>query len=70
MSPATLAALAAILIAICSFAAPASAQTVCEEHMIRISKAYDIPVGVLYSVGLTESGRRNSLQPYALNIHG
>jgi soluble lytic murein transglycosylase-like protein len=38
--------------------------------MIRASNAYDIPLGVLYSVGLTESGRRNSLQPYALNIHG
>jgi soluble lytic murein transglycosylase-like protein len=63
-------ALAATLIAISSLFTPAAAQTVCEEHMIRVSKAYDIPVGVLYSVGLTESGRRNSLQPYALNIHG
>jgi soluble lytic murein transglycosylase-like protein len=70
MSRARAAALVAAFIAICSFAAPAGAQTVCEEHMIRVSKAYDIPVGVLYSVGLTESGRRNSLQPYALNIHG
>ncbi len=63
-------ALAATLFAISSLFTPAAAQTVCEEHMIRVSKAYDIPVGVLYSVGLTESGRRNSLQPYALNIHG
>ncbi len=38
--------------------------------MIRAAKAYDIPLGVLYSVGLTESGRRDSLQPYAMNIHG
>ncbi|WP_410492312.1 transglycosylase SLT domain-containing protein [Bosea sp. 685] len=53
-----------------SLASPALAQTVCEEHMIRVAKAYDIPVGVLYSVGLTESGRRSSLQPYALNIQG
>ena len=59
-----------LLIAIFSLASPASAQTVCEEHMIRVSQAYDIPVGVLYSVGLTESGRRSSLQPYALNIQG
>lgn len=57
-------------IAISSLATPAFALTVCEEHMIRASKAYDIPVGVLYSVGLTESGRRNSLQPYAMNIAG
>lgn len=58
------------LLAVFSLASPAVAQTVCEEHMIRVAKAYDIPVGVLYSVGLTESGRRSSLQPYALNIQG
>lgn len=64
------AALAAILTSTFSLSAPAAAQTVCEAHMIRASKAYDIPLGVLYSVGLTESGRKDSLQPYALNIHG
>lgn len=64
------AALAAILISTFSLAVPAAAQTVCEAHMIRASKAYEIPLGVLYSVGLTESGRRDSLQPFALNIHG
>lgn len=70
MSSAKAAALAAILIATSSLAEPASGQTVCEEHMTRVAAAYDIPLGLLYSVGLTESGRRNSLQPYALNIHG
>jgi hypothetical protein len=70
MSRARAAALAAILIAISSHSAPAAAQTVCEEHMTRAAAAHDIPLGVLYSVGLTESGRRNSLQPYALNIQG
>lgn len=64
------AALATILISTFSLVGPAAAQTVCEAHMIRASKAYDIPLGVLYSVGLTESGRRDSLQPHALNIHG
>ncbi|RDJ27409.1 lytic transglycosylase domain-containing protein [Bosea caraganae] len=64
------AALAAILTSTFSLTTPAAAQTVCEAHMIRASKAYDIPLGVLYSVGLTESGRKDSLQPYALNIHG
>ncbi len=58
------------LLATFSLVSPTVAQTVCEEHMIRVAKAYDIPVGVLYSVGLTESGRRSSLQPYALNIQG
>lgn len=29
-----------------------------------------MPVGILYAVGLTETGRKGSLQPYALNIEG
>lgn len=29
-----------------------------------------MPTGILYAVGLTETGRRGSLQPYALNIAG
>ncbi len=61
---------AATFFATSSLALPAAAQTVCEEHMIRASHTYGIPLGVLYAVGLTETGRRNSLQPYALNIEG
>ena len=38
--------------------------------MHRASTKYDIPIGILYAVGLTETGRRNSLQPYAMNIEG
>ncbi|HZP19764.1 MAG TPA: transglycosylase SLT domain-containing protein [Bauldia sp.] len=34
------------------------------------SARYGVPLGVLYAVGLTESGRRSSLQPYAMNIEG
>ncbi len=70
MTRPALAAVAATLICTCSLLGTASAQTVCESHMIRASKAHGIPLGVLYSVGLTESGRRDSLQPYALNIEG
>ena len=29
-----------------------------------------MPVGILYSVGLTETGRNGTLHPYALNIAG
>jgi len=29
-----------------------------------------VPVGILYSVGLTESGKAGQLQPYAMNIAG
>jgi len=42
----------------------------CEREMIRASAKYGIPVGMLYSVGLTETGRRGSLQPYAMNVEG
>ena len=38
--------------------------------MARAAQAENIPLSVLYSVGLTETGRRGLLQPYALNIDG
>jgi len=38
--------------------------------MIMAAKRYDVPLGILYAVGLTETGRKASLQPYALNIEG
>ncbi|MGO8381426.1 lytic transglycosylase domain-containing protein, partial [Rhizobium ruizarguesonis] len=31
---------------------------------------YGIPEGILYSVGLTETGRKGSLYPYAMNVEG
>nr|WP_099510448.1 lytic transglycosylase domain-containing protein [Microvirga ossetica] len=52
---------------------PAAAQSqtgLCEREMIRASAKYGVPLGMLYSVGLTETGRRGSLQPYAMNIEG
>jgi hypothetical protein len=33
-------------------------------------RKYQIPEGILYSVGLTETGRKGSLYPYAMNIEG
>jgi soluble lytic murein transglycosylase-like protein len=42
----------------------------CEREMMRASSKYGVPLGVLYSVGLTETGRRGSLQPYAMNVEG
>ena len=38
--------------------------------MIRAANAENIPLSVLYSVGLTETGQRGRLQPYAMNIDG
>ena len=42
----------------------------CEREMMRASSKYGVPLGMLYSVGLTETGRRGSLQPYAMNVEG
>ncbi|MGO9135159.1 MAG: transglycosylase SLT domain-containing protein [Methylovirgula sp.] len=56
-----------------SLAAPSAApddSLVCEREMMRASQKYGVPLGVLYAVALTETGRRGSLHPYALNIEG
>ena len=43
---------------------------VCEREMIAAAQAEGVPVGVLYAVALTETGRKGALHPYALNIEG
>ena len=55
-----------------SLAAPPSgvAPNLCERELIRASRKYDVPLGMLYAVGLTETGQKGSLQPYALNVEG
>lgn len=50
--------------------APAVASNVCEQQMAQAAQKHGVPLGMLYAVGLTESGRRGSLQPYAMNIQG
>ncbi|WP_134496191.1 transglycosylase SLT domain-containing protein [Microvirga pakistanensis] len=47
-----------------------SANQLCEREMVRAAAKYGVPLGMLYSVGLTETGRRGSLQPYAMNVEG
>ncbi len=42
----------------------------CERHILRAADRYGIPAGILYAVGLTETGNKGSLHPYALNIEG
>lgn len=42
----------------------------CEREIVNAAAKYGIPAGILYSVGLTETGRKGSLQPYAMNIEG
>lgn len=50
--------------------ARAAEATVCEREMTRAAAQHGVPLGVLYAVGMTESGRSGSLQPYAMNIDG
>ena len=63
-------ALAAALLAASLSRVAAAAPTPCEAEIVRASETYGVPVGILYAVGLTETGRKGSLQPYALNIEG
>ncbi|WP_068316711.1 transglycosylase SLT domain-containing protein [Polycladidibacter hongkongensis] len=42
----------------------------CETQMEAAARMHGVPLGILYAVGLTETGRRNSLHPFALNLHG
>lgn len=42
----------------------------CEREMALAARKYDVPLAVLYAVGLTETGNRKTLHPYALNLSG
>ncbi len=42
----------------------------CEAEILRAADRYGIPAGILYAVGLTETGNKGSLQANALNIEG
>lgn len=55
-----------------SLIAPAASieANLCEREMARAAGKYGVPLGVLYAVGLTETGRGDSLRPYALNVEG
>jgi hypothetical protein len=57
---------------ISSIAASAFADTprTCEREMIRAARVHGVPIGVLYAVGLTESGGGSAMRPFILNIEG
>jgi soluble lytic murein transglycosylase-like protein len=61
------------LASVCS-SAPARADQAdalaCEREMARAARVNDIPLNVLYAVGLTETGRRGTLGPYDMNVDG
>ena len=56
---------------ICSVAAAKAEEArPCEREMARAAQLHGIPLGILYAVGLTETGRRGALYPYALGAEG
>jgi soluble lytic murein transglycosylase-like protein len=57
---------------ICSTAAEGRADQArpCEREMARAAELHGIPLGILYAVGLTETGRRGALHPHALGAEG
>lgn len=42
----------------------------CEAAISEAARRYSVPEGILYSVGLTETGRKGRLDPYAMNVEG
>jgi len=60
-----------LAVSISSFVSEARASNnACEREMIRAASKHGVPLGMLYAVGLAETGNRGSLQPYAMNIEG
>jgi len=55
---------------ICSGLAAQAGSGLCEQEMARAARLENVPLSVLYSVALTETGQRDGLQPYAMNIDG
>lgn len=64
----------AIVLATASISsAPAAASEgagACEAQILAAAAEFGVPEGILYSVGLAETGRAGSLHPNALNIEG
>jgi hypothetical protein len=47
-----------------------AAPNACEPEILRAADRYGVPAGILYAVGLTETGIKRSPQPNALNTEG
>jgi soluble lytic murein transglycosylase-like protein len=63
-------AIAGLVVFMFSTGAAIAADKVCEREMVRAAQKHGVPLGMLYAVGLAETGRGDSLRPYALNIEG
>lgn len=61
---------AASISSLLAFPAAAAAANACEAEILRAADRYGVPAGILYAVGLTETGKKGSLHPNALNIEG
>jgi len=64
------AALAASTIWWCEAAFAHAPENLCEAQMTRAAQSFAIPIGILYSVGLTETGHNGALSPYDMNVDG
>lgn len=47
-----------------------AASHACEAEILRAAERHHVPAGILYAVGLAETGRKGSLHEFALNIDG
>ena len=65
---------AALTLALCWYDVPpaqaAASGFLCESQMTKAAQAYGIPIRILYSVGLTETGHAGELSPYDMNVDG
>jgi soluble lytic murein transglycosylase-like protein len=61
---------ALVAIAVSSGGARADESRGCEREMTRAAALHGVPLNVLYSVGLTETGSRGGLSPYDMNVDG
>ncbi len=50
--------------------AQAQEANLCEREMTQAASKYKVPLGILYAVGLTETGIKGNLHAYALNLEG
>ena len=56
-------------LALASFTSEAMASPgACEREIQAAAAKYGVPEGILYSVGLTETGRKGNLSPFAMNV--
>ncbi|MDX8536377.1 transglycosylase SLT domain-containing protein [Mesorhizobium abyssinicae] len=63
-------ALATACLSSAAISAASAAANPCEPEILRAADRYGVPAGILYAVGLTETGKKGSLQPNAMNIEG